>query len=175
MKQGVVMRAEYFDVEQHIYMVSENDDDGICTICNVKTSRPHSHPQYEMSCWFPPMIARDCSDDKVQLAVVIEEFYAGCITQETGYNNMPTPPQIPSVQSARTILKQTAQNNAYKAIAQQLYIARPIDKDALPDYIAGIVKLLDCFSYDPRFNIKEFMDCCAIKVESDGLIKLLPF
>ena len=25
-----------------------------CNLCGVATTRPHSHPEYEMSVWFPP-------------------------------------------------------------------------------------------------------------------------
>ena len=62
------LHHEYHGVglETGRYMVVDQDATGRCTLCGVHTARPHGHPQYEESCWFPPMSLTTSSKERTR-------------------------------------------------------------------------------------------------------------
>ena len=109
--------------------------------------------------------------DDTELAVAIEEHYAGMIQpHHTTYEVLQPMTQ--------TYSKSTPQTAAYSSIARALYTTRPQvaeDSSAMQAYLAGINALcVAWFISDPQFNESRFLDLAAIE-RRDGILVLLPF
>lgn len=50
------MQQIEFNKAAQMYMEVDCADDGKCNICHLAGSRPHAHPAYELSMWFPPVV-----------------------------------------------------------------------------------------------------------------------
>ena len=118
--------------------------------------------------------------DETQLQIAIEEFYAGGMLASQEWEateDYTLAERNRYIDHKHSQLKDHAIQQAYKAIAVNLYSTRPccVSTDPLMQrYLAGISDLLYVFSADERFNRLQFLDSAGLE-EIDGRLHLLPF
>lgn len=50
-----MQKVVWYSKAEKMYMEISHDEHGQCTICGLTGSRPHAHPAYELSMWFPSL------------------------------------------------------------------------------------------------------------------------
>lgn len=108
------------------------------------------------------------ADDDSNLAIAIEEHYAGLVVPGTGYDG--------NIGDMPMVALPLARLAAYGNLAESLFKLRPVDNVYMAEYLDMIANIICHYSqYDPLFDIVQFMDWAGIGKRGDGILYPLPF